>query len=857
MINIKSKLLILSTLPMIIIFMLSTLVLIEIFHKKEDFELAKKDINNAMAISKIVHLLQLERGLNTELIANPDSGKKEKLHSSKQQLNKLLQNTTLTNCQHTLAKIIEERKSLDTKNLTINELHDFYSLKIATLLDIASTLSNSMNDAQNRTYINAYAHLVIMKEMLGQTRTILNKSFIKKEIQEDDYAKLDVIFKTYRVSQSRFENNLSAFSDLFYSYTKSLDDEKNREVFGIIEFVLNNKKSQRLEAFSHEWFEKITYTIESLNAIESALFINVNKALEKKQKSNFNEMILVFIFLIISSLALIYEAITIVKEILASTDSLESNLYESTSLLEQYKSVVDESEIVSKTNPEGIITYVNDKFCTINGYTQNELLGKSHNIIHHTDMPKEVFRDLWHTVKILKQPWLGDVKNKKKDGSAYWAKTFIKPILDANEEVIEFIAIRTDITKIVEQKSLFEMAAKTDTLTNYGNRYKLSEDIKEKENLSIAIFNIDNFRELNDFYGHHFGDSVIKSIADKIYNFISNDDKLFFYRLQGDEFALLATQQKQDIFTHICKEILLSMKESLIIQNEKIVLSCSCGIAFDDKEHLLSNANMALKLAKQTNNDFIIYNDDISLNNTYANNIRWTKKLAIALQNDNIITHYQPIVSNRTLKYEKYEALVRMIDEDGATIAPFYFLDISKKTKKYFDITKLVIAQSFEMFKTNEIEFSINLSVMDIAEPQILDYIVMMLQRYSIGSRVVFEIVESEYIENFNIVTSFIDEVKKYGCKIAIDDFGTGYSNFEYLIKLKADYLKIDGSLIKNINTDYNAFLVVSTIVEFSKKLNMQTIAEFVENEEVFKIVQQLGIDYSQGYYFSTPKEKL
>ncbi len=837
--------------------MLSTLVLIEIFHKKEDFELAKKDINNAMAISKIVHLLQLERGLNTELIANPDSGKKEKLHSSKQQLNKLLQNTTLTNCQHTLAKIIEERKSLDTKNLTINELHDFYSLKIATLLDIASTLSNSMNDAQNRTYINAYAHLVIMKEMLGQTRTILNKSFIKKEIQEDDYAKLDVIFKTYRVSQSRFENNLSAFSDLFYSYTKSLDDEKNREVFGIIEFVLNNKKSQRLEAFSHEWFEKITYTIESLNAIESALFINVNKALEKKQKSNFNEMILVFIFLIISSLALIYEAITIVKEILASTDSLESNLYESTSLLEQYKSVVDESEIVSKTNPEGIITYVNDKFCTINGYTQNELLGKSHNIIHHTDMPKEVFRDLWHTVKILKQPWLGDVKNKKKDGSAYWAKTFIKPILDANKEVIEFIAIRTDITKIVEQKSLFEMAAKTDTLTNYGNRYKLSEDIKEKENLSIAIFNIDNFRELNDFYGHHFGDSVIKSIADKIYNFISNDDKLFFYRLQGDEFALLATQQKQDIFTHICKEILLSMKESLIIQNEKIVLSCSCGIAFDDKEHLLSNANMALKLAKQTNNDFIIYNDDISLNNTYANNIRWTKKLAIALQNDNIITHYQPIVSNRTLKYEKYEALVRMIDEDGATIAPFYFLDISKKTKKYFDITKLVIAQSFEMFKTNEIEFSINLSVMDIAEPQILDYIVMMLQRYSIGSRVVFEIVESEYIENFNIVTSFIDEVKKYGCKIAIDDFGTGYSNFEYLIKLKADYLKIDGSLIKNINTDYNAFLVVSTIVEFSKKLNMQTIAEFVENEEVFKIVQQLGIDYSQGYYFSTPKDKL
>lgn len=842
---------------MIIIFILSALVLIETFHKKEDFKVAKKDIENAMAISKIVHLLQLERGLNTELIANPLSNKKERFHSVKQELTLLLQNATLTNSKDTLTKLTKERKSIDTKNHTIDEIHDFYSLKIAALLDVAGTLPNSMNDAQSRTYINAYTHLVIMKEMLGQTRTILNKSFIKKEIQEDDYVKLDVIFKTYQVSQSRFENNLSTFSDLFYSYTKSLGDEKNREVFGIIEFVLNNKKNTQLETVSYEWFEKITYTIETLNAIESTLFENVNKALEKKQKSNFNDMLLVFIFLTISLVALVYETITIIKEILTSTDSLSSHLYESISLLEQYKSVVDESQIVSKTNAEGIITYVNDKFCTINGYAQDELLGKSHNTIHHQDMPKEVFEDLWHTVKILKQPWCENIKNKKKDGSAYWAKTFIKPILDANKEVIEFIAIRTDITKIVEQKSLFETAAKTDMLTNYGNRYKLSEDIKEKENLSIAIFNIDNFRELNDFYGHSFGDEIIKSIADKIYHFISRENKFFFYRVQGDEFALLAAKQKQDAFTHTCREILLSIKESLIIQNEKIVLSCSCGIAFDDKEHLLSNANMALKLAKQTNNDFIIYNDDISLNNIYANNIRWTKKLATALQNNNIITHYQPIVNNRTLKYEKYEALVRMIDEDGATIAPFYFIDISKKTKKYFDITKIVIAQSFEMFKAKEIEFSLNLSVMDIAEPQIFDYIVVMLKRYGIGSRVVFEIVESEYIENFNIVANFIDEVKKYGCRIAIDDFGTGYSNFEHLIKLKANYLKIDGSLIKNINKDRNAFLVVSTIVEFSKKLGMQTIAEYVENEEIFNIVQHLGIDYSQGYYFSPPKEKL
>ncbi|MBS4069617.1 MAG: EAL domain-containing protein, partial [Sulfurimonas sp.] len=184
-------------------------------------------------------------------------------------------------------------------------------------------------------------------------------------------------------------------------------------------------------------------------------------------------------------------------------------------------------------------------------------------------------------------------------------------------------------------------------------------------------------------------------------------------------------------------------------------------------------------------------------------------------------------------------------------------LEVAKQTRQYFDITRAVIRQSFEMFKDKDVEFSINLSIKDILEIQMSEYILNMLERYNIGSRVVFEIVESESIENFEGVIHFINQVKKHNCKIAIDDFGTGYSNFEYLIKLKADFLKIDGSLIKNLDKDKNALVVVSTIVEFSKKLGMKTIAEFVENEEIFKIVKDLGIDYSQGYYFSAPKDIL
>ena len=168
-----------------------------------------------------------------------------------------------------------------------------------------------------------------------------------------------------------------------------------------------------------------------------------------------------------------------------------------------------------------------------------------------------------------------------------------------------------------------------------------------------------------------------------------------------------------------------------------------------------------------------------------------------------------------------------------------------------------MLEKSFKKFYNNEFEFSVNLTIDDILNIEIQDYIFELLNKYGIGKRVVFEIVESESIENFTQVVSFIKNVKAFGCKIAIDDFGTGYSNFEYLMKLEADFIKIDGSMIKNIDTDKNAKMVVETIVNFAKKMNMKTIAEFVENEKILKIVNELGIDYSQGYYFRAPQQEL
>ena len=530
-----------------------------------------------------------------------------------------------------------------------------------------------------------------------------------------------------------------------------------------------------------------------------------------------------------------------------------SELQKNIAFLRSYKLAMDESSIVTKSDLKGNITYANEKFCEVTGFSVAEVIGKPHNIIRHPDTKSEVFKDLWETIK-AKKIWKGIIKNKKKDGSYYWVDTNVLPIIDEKGDIFEYMAIRHDITELIDQRESLQKIATTDLLTDLGNRYKLIKDIETLKNPSIAILNIDRFSEINDFYGHSFGDELIKKVGETIKNLIRNHDSKRLYRLHSDEFAILNMSLRKAEFV---KNIDLIIKEienfTYAIDNEEVMVQVTSSISFE-KDDLFITADMAMKSAKKKRINLLVYNESLDINKEYENNIKWTNKLRYAIDNDNLVPFYQAIVNNKTQKWEKYESLVRMID-DGKVISPFFFLDIAKRTKHYETLTKTVIKKSFETFKDSDKEFSINLSIKDITNVHIQDYICEVLNNYQIGKQVVFEIVESEGIDKYDEVSKFITQVKKHGCKIAIDDFGTGYSNFNYLLELKADYIKIDGSLIKNIDTDRSAKVLVETIVSFAKELNILTIAEYVENETIFNIVKEIGIDYSQGYYFSAPIE--
>lgn len=545
---------------------------------------------------------------------------------------------------------------------------------------------------------------------------------------------------------------------------------------------------------------------------------------------------------------------TTINNMLQEIKKSKKNIKNYISFLKSHQLAMDESSIVTKSDLYGNIIYANDNFYKITGLSEEETLGKPHSIVRHPDNPKHIFKELWETIK-NKKVWKGQIKNKSKNGE-YWVETAILPILDEEGEIVEYIAVRHDVTQIIKQQQKLDTIANTDTLTGYGNRYKLQNDIQNSSKPALAILNIDNFTQLNDFYGHEKGDEIIQKLGDLLsYNLDATSFHL--YHLQGDEYVILSENISEENFIKIINKLILMVRDqTLTIENEELFINITASISFEEKTKLLITADMALKTAKKNNKHFVIYTDELSLNEIYKNNIKWSNKIKKALENDQIIPVFQPIVNNHNGSWEKYECLVRLQDEEKL-VSPYFFLEISKKTKYYTAITKTMIQKSIEQFKQSDKEFSINLTIEDILNDEIINYIFELLQKYPIGDRIVFEIVESEAINDFDKVVSFITKIKKLNCKIAIDDFGTGYSNFEYLVKIQADYIKIDGSLIKDIDTNKTSYLVVKNIVHFAHDLNMKTIAEFVENESVLNTIKELGIDYSQGYYFSAPKKEL
>jgi diguanylate cyclase (GGDEF)-like protein len=429
----------------------------------------------------------------------------------------------------------------------------------------------------------------------------------------------------------------------------------------------------------------------------------------------------------------------------------------------------------------------------------------------------------------------------------------------ADKEVSMLEELAGDIgfaVRSITQREQLKYYLTTDSNTDLPNRFSLVEALTRENMYGLAIINIDRFGDINEVYGVAIGDAILAQYGHWLKSKTSSWNNIELYKLGSDEYALVATQCNDlKRFIDFLEDLIVTtQKEVFVVEGIEVVLTVTVGVA-KSTDQVLEHATAALKQAKRKRHSLEIFSSESK--QEQENNIAWYKRIKEAIEDSRIVPYFQPIVDNESGKIIKYEALIRLVDVDGSIVSPYQFLEIAKKTKLYPELTKIMITKVVELFKGSTLPVSLNLSTQDLTNSELADFLEQTIHENGVGRLMIFEILESEGIENYSSVSEFVDRFKAIGCRFAIDDFGSGYSNFDHLLKLNIDTLKIDGSLIKNLPHHRNAQIFVKHICDFAHEMGINVIAEFVANEAIFDQVKLIGIDASQGYYFYEPAPTL
>ncbi len=425
-------------------------------------------------------------------------------------------------------------------------------------------------------------------------------------------------------------------------------------------------------------------------------------------------------------------------------------------------------------------------------------------------------------------------------------KYVLKPI-----DVAKLLQVMSQSLLYHELKDLY-----IDKLTNLPNRNRLKKDLETNNIDLMALLDIDEFSTINDLFGEKNGDIILSEMANTIKRHFNNEH-FTIYRMEADKFAIVSKDNNKDVneFYDLCKEFADKIeRDSLFINDDEIDINVTIGIAQGDGQRAFKYSQRVINYARSKMQRILIYNESFNIQESFEENIKWVKQVKIGFRENLFKAYFQPIVNSFTKEIFKYEALIRYVTKDGQEISPINFLDVARRTKLYPNIIKIVINDSFKLIKEKNKRVSVNISFDDIANNETTAFIYNILEENREYSHLLeFEILESEEISDFDEVTKFIANVRKFDCSVGVDDFGAGYSNFNLLTLLDIDFVKIDGSLIENINTSKDLEIIVTTIANFSKEFGVKTVAEFVSNEAIYNKIKELKIDYCQGYYFERP----
>lgn len=516
--------------------------------------------------------------------------------------------------------------------------------------------------------------------------------------------------------------------------------------------------------------------------------------------------------------------------------------------------------------------YISKKWSNILDLEGQEICSYHEKWISHIH-PKDVERVTLNINDCLagKSPfYICEYRIKLRNNRYLWISSRGKVLWDEQGKAIRIAGSYTDISERKKTEKRLEHLAYYDPLTGtpirtiFMDRMKVSITEAKKNGLKLAVLfiDIDNFKTINDTYGYHIGDRLLKKITARLKACIRNTGTLC--RICGDEFAfLLPGFSNTNYVDEFAQKIIKSFHEPLVIDDFKFYSTLSIGIAIypndgDDGETILKNAGIAMNEAKEIGKENLQYfNNYMARQVSLHNDIRHDLKTAI--ENDELFLCYQPLIDAKTKKMVWMEALIRWDHPRRGIISPGEFIPLAEEMKLIIRIGEWVLQNACKQLKEwHEMNYincglSVNVSSIQLEQPDFAEVVGRVLKENRLLPEYLdLEITESVFIGSINTVTRNLILLRELGVKISIDDFGTGYNSLKYIQKVLINTIKIDRTFICNIKADINK-VIIDTVISLGHRLNAEITAEGVETEEQYEYLKKQGCDKIQGYYFSKP----
>ncbi len=556
-----------------------------------------------------------------------------------------------------------------------------------------------------------------------------------------------------------------------------------------------------------------------------------------------------------------------------SVTDITSRKQVETKMLKLSTALAQTTDAVMITNKAGIIEYVNKSFEVTTGYQEDEIIGKTPNILNSGNQSTGFYKSLWDTIsagEVFSNVFL----NQKKDGALYYEEKSITPLHNSGGEITHFISTARDISGRMKIQEHLEFLAHHDVLTQLPNRTELIAKLDQKiitaeqKNRSIAVLflDLDRFKTINETLGHDIGDSSLQQVAKLLSNCLKEGD--IVARFGGDEFAIVLNDiEGTDDASQTTQTILDAFTSPLMVDGHEVFLSASIGLTIyprdgNNSKSLLKNAGTAVFHAKENGrNTFDFYKCKMS--DTADNRLAMETKLRHALENNEFHLLYQPLVDINSGQPIGAEALIRWQPEGSShPISPLDFIPILEETGLIVPVGEWVLNNACKQLSewqnsgADNFRMSINISSRQFHGNELINTLKNCIESHQLNAADLdLEITESLLLETNDDTISLLDNISDMGFALSIDDFGTGYSSLSYLKRLPITTLKIDRTFVHDMQTEQDSTTLVEAIVSMARSLHMGIIVEGVETSQQLTLLSNMGCEVAQGYYFSKPIE--